>query len=296
MKLRSKFRKNIKCKRKYAKLVAGFYIAFSMALSGNITSYAFARPNITREVEPNNTKETAQLTTQNNEIATVVAMSDWSGRYLISGITNSSDDDWYKVVLTPGDQYLTVGCYTKNASMQIELFDSENKIIVPGYISSDTDMVVKRFQSNGGTYYVHIEGTSETDTEYNLSVGSPRVISHELNIQFDRLTTSGTIYKSFSLKNETILPRDSIVSSISVLNSSEYSSARVTSSAYPKTFTTSDGTIKDLGLKDISLKSDWELIYYPKGSTADVSPVRFLFVYPLYDDTVIPPPFHTIKK
>lgn len=256
-----------------------------MAVSCNLTSYAFARPNSIAESEPNNTKEEAQMTTQNNEVAEKVADSDWSGRYYVYGKTNSLDDDWYKVVLTAGRQYLTVS-HPDNSATYVELWDSENNMAVSSQYGAGYN--VSEFESKGGVYYIHLVGTSETESTYQLYIGTPVFIHEELMVEFDPVKTSGTFTKPFSFKNDMIVPKDSVVEQIVFDGStSSFSSIRITSSSYsgsvPYLTASSSAYIGSLGVR---LKSDWDITFYPKKTVNYVPSMTYRYVFPIYEDTV----------
>ena len=58
-------------------------------------------------------------------------MLDFSGRCGMFGKATSSDDDWFKVDLPSGVQYLSVVHFYGDNATYVELLDSENNIIIP---------------------------------------------------------------------------------------------------------------------------------------------------------------------
>lgn len=296
MELLSKCIDGMKQRKAGMKFVTGLGVAFFMVITCNLTSYAFVDPHNMSEVEPNNTWETAQTTYPTNESAEKFAASDWSGRYSMYGTATSSDDDWYKVDLAPGEQYLSVAhSYGDNATY-VEMFDSERNEIIP--LKYGTRYNVIKFDSKGGTYYIHITGASEEENKYTLFVGTPMLSSNQVRVSFDSVKTSGTIRRSFSLKNEDILPKDAQVTKITLrdLPSLGYSGARVSSSSSSKSVsfnkTSLSGNIGSLGMQ---LKSDWLVEYYPKTTVTTIPIVDFFYFYPVYDNTTYPY-LPTIKK
>lgn len=264
-------------------------IALLMLILGNATSYAaYVRPNIVGEVEPNNTRETAQTTIQNTETLKEHADDNCSGRNLISGNADSSDDDWYKVDLTPGVQYLTINNLYGDNATYVEMWDANNDLIVPRTYGDGYN--VTQFNSNGGTYYIHIVGALETESSYWLLVGAPLIVSEEVNILFDSPNTSGTIKKTFSLVNETILPRDAVVRQIVLRDlDTGFNSARITSSSYSGIVPYFDTKYLDpIGELGVQLKSEWEIIFYPKRTVTYLPRVTYRYCYPVYDDTSYP--------
>lgn len=298
MKLMNKPIKNITQKKMKLKLTTRFSIAFLIAITCNFASYAaFQAPNNIGEVEPNNTRETAQTTYLTNEVAEKFGADDWSGRYSIQGKATSSDDDWYKIDLPEGTQYLTVvHSYGDNATY-VELFDSENNIIIPKKYG--TRYNVTKFDSERGTYYIHITGASENENRYALFVGTPMLSSDEVTIRFNSVNTYKTIKKTFSLANENILPRDAIVTKITLDNLYPgYSSARISSSSSSKSVSfpyNGDTFATNLGKLDMKLKSTWNAEFNPKSTVKTVPSIRFVYFYPVYDNTEYPP-FSKIQK
>lgn len=279
------------------KLVRGLSITFLMVITCNLTSYAeFKRPNSNSEVEPNNTQETAQITHPTYEVAERFAADDWSGRYSMYGTATSSDDDWYKVDLPAGTQYLSVvHSYGDNATY-VEMLDSEDNIIVPKKYG--TRYNVTEFNSKGGTYYIHILGASEKENQYTLFVGTPMLSSDEMMIRFDPVKTSGTITKTFSLVNEDILPEESYVARIMLRDfvALGYNSAHVSCSSSPTSITfDKKSTMREVGSLGMELKSTWNIEFYPNTTVNSVPMVDIFYFYPVYDNTVYPH-LPTIKK
>lgn len=111
------------------------------------------------------------------------------------GKATSSDDDWFKVDLPSGVQYLSVVHFYGDNATYVELLDSENNVIVSKKYG--TRYNITEFDSQGGTYYIHITGASEKENQYCLYVGTPILSSGEVRVRFDPVNTSGTIRKSF---------------------------------------------------------------------------------------------------
>lgn len=296
MKLISKYIKDFKEKTTTLKMVTGFNITFLLIIAFNLTSFAFEPPNKKKEIEPNNTLETAQLTQPTNEIAERFAADDWSGRYSVTGKATSLDDDWYKVSLSTGVQYLSIlHAYGDNATY-VELLDSEKNVVIPK--NYGTRYNITKFDSKGGTYYIHIIGASEKENQYTVYVGTPTLSSEEVYVQFDPVRTTGTIKKTFSLVGEDVLPEQALVSKITLrdLPALGYSGARVTSSSSPTSITYKmDSLSGNIGSLGMELKSTWNVEFYPRTTVTSVPIVDLFYFYPVYDNTVYP---HrpTIKK
>lgn len=278
------------------KIIAGFCVAFAIMIIYNLPSYAFIRPNNKSETEPNNTKESAQLTQPTNEVAERFAADDWSGRYSVAGTATLLDDDWYKVNLPAGEQYLSVVHSYGNHATYVELLDSEDNVIIPKKYG--TRYNITKFTSNGGTYYIHITGALDNESQYTLFVGTPMLTSDQVYIRFDPIKTSGTIKKSFSLIGEDILPEQALVSHITLrdLPALGYNGATVENSSSSSSVsfdgTPLSGSIGSLGM---TLKSNWYIEFYPKKTVSSIPIVQFFYFYPVYDNTVYPP-FSTIKR
>lgn len=297
MNFTSKYTENVKHRKGRKKLIKGLCIDFLMALTCNLTSYAeYIRPNSKSEVEPNNTQETAQTTYPTYEVAERFAADDWSGRCSMYGTATSSDDDWYKVDLPAGTQYLSVvHSYGDNATY-VEMFDSENNLIVPKKYG--TRYNVTKFDSKGGTYYIHITGASENENKYTLFVGTPMLSSDEMWISYDSVKTSGIITKTFSLADEDILPEESVVARIMLRDfaSLGYNTARVSCSTSPTSVTFNRKSfMKEVRSLGMELKSTWNIEFNPQTTVRSVPIVDIFYFYPVYDNTVYPH-LPTIKK
>ncbi|MCI9658318.1 MAG: hypothetical protein HFI14_06865 [Lachnospiraceae bacterium] len=279
-----------------AKLIVGLGIVFFMAVACNLTSHAYQGSNDQSEVEPNNTQETAQTTQPTYEKPERFAVQDFSGRCGMFGKATSSDDDWFKVDLPSGVQYLSVVHFYGDNATYVELLDSENKVIVPKKYG--TRYNITEFDSQGGTYYIHITGASEKENQYCLYVGTPILSSGEVRVRFDPVNTSGTIRKSFSLADEENLPKDAYVAKITLRDmvSLDYSGALVSnlSSSNSVTFDRTSNW-KDVGTLGMKLKNKWVIEYYPRSTVKTVPIAAFFYYYPVYDNTVYPH-LPTIKK
>ena len=293
--MKGKYTENSKKKKRKAKLVTLLSISFLMAASCGLTSYAYERPNKKDEIEPNNTRETAQITQPTNEIKEKFAEDDWSGRHSIYGTATSSDDDWYKVDLPKGEQYLTVvHSYGDNATY-VEMFDSKNNQIIPKTYGTRYNVIP--FDSKGDTYYIHIVGASENENQYTLLVGTPMLTAAQSYVEFDPVNTSETITNPFSLTDEELLPDEALVARITLCDLPiSFNGARVTSSSSSSSITYSKTSLSgNIGSLGMDLKSDWNIEFYPKTTVTSAPIVDFFYFYPVYDNTVYTP-FLTLKR
>lgn len=76
------------------------------------------------EAEPNDTMETAQLIQANKETAAQAVAGSTAGEYVVRGSVSSTDDDWLKVYLDAGTQY--VSCNGDNFSFDV--YNSNNRL------------------------------------------------------------------------------------------------------------------------------------------------------------------------
>lgn len=91
-------------------------------LAGGTTIYA----QKVSETESNDTKETAQLIQANKETAAGIVNGNYPDQYVVKGYTSTTDDDWYKVYLTSGTQYVTCN----DNGFSFEVYDpAGNRII-----------------------------------------------------------------------------------------------------------------------------------------------------------------------
>lgn len=163
-----------------------------------------------------------------------------------------------------------------------------NNVIIPMKYGNKCN--VTRFNSNGGTYYIHIVGASEKENQYTLFVGTPMLSSDEVYVSFDPVKTSGTVKKFFTLADEAVLPRDSIVAKITLRDLTvNYTGARVTSSSSPTSIIFKKSALSgNIGSLNMELKSRWDIEYYPKSTVTSVPIADFFYFYPVYDNTEYP--------
>ncbi len=191
--------------------------------------------------------------------------------------------------------YLSVvHSYGDNATF-VELLDSEKNVVLSE--TSGTGYHVQKFSSNGGTYYIHIKGALEHESQYTLFVGTPMLSSSEAYVTFDPVNTSGTIRKTFSLENETVLPEDALVSKITLRDlPTQFSGALVTSSSSTESVSFSGTSLSgNIGSLNMELKSVWNIVFYPKKTVKSLPRVSYFYFYPVYDNTEYPY-LPTIKK
>lgn len=60
-----------------------------------------------RETEPNNTMETAGTIMANHETAAQAVSGSRPSQHVVTGSTSNTDEDWFKVYLSAGTQYVT---------------------------------------------------------------------------------------------------------------------------------------------------------------------------------------------
>lgn len=76
------------------------------------------------------------------------------------GVSNSGDDDYYDIEITPGYEYLTIDCFFTDADgdIDIELYASDGTEITGSYGVMDNEHIEIDLTSwgSGGTYYIRV--------------------------------------------------------------------------------------------------------------------------------------------
>jgi hypothetical protein len=96
----------------FKKLLVVVVVGWCMYAQGMI-----AHAETVKEVDSNDTMETAQLIQANSETAEQAVSGNRPDQYVVSGKTSLKDADWYKVYLSAGTQYVT--CNDKSFSFKV---------------------------------------------------------------------------------------------------------------------------------------------------------------------------------
>ncbi len=147
-------------------IIASFTVIIVVAFNTLVV-----RADNTTETEPNDTKSSAQTINANNETAAGAVNGTYTGQHIISGYTSLSDEDWFKVYLNAGQNYLS--CNGNSFSYTVS--DSNDNVIrTDTYIKLGYGVTAYELDiTTSGYYYVCINGLSNSSTSYLFLIGSP---------------------------------------------------------------------------------------------------------------------------
>lgn len=132
------------------------------------------------EAEPNNTKELAEVIQANKELPQDIISRDFSRQFIMNGETSSTDEDWFKVFLSEGQQTMTCNL----DAFVFTIYDSNHsKIIEETYIR--TGLNPKAFWVNiptTGNFYVKIKGILPNSTKYLFCIGNPTYLLDKITV------------------------------------------------------------------------------------------------------------------
>ncbi|WP_352404680.1 hypothetical protein [Sporanaerobacter acetigenes] len=194
------------------------------------------------------------------------------------------DEDWFKVYLTAGTQYVTCN----DNSFYFEVYDSNNTLIASRlYTKTGFGPKAYSFQvSSDGYYYVKVRGVTSSPSSYILLLGGPTYSVESCHISMKNITMSNSnVVVSFDLRPQSKLPDDAIVYSMSMSNLSSTAvdgisvKNKTTGSTIdlPKYTWTKDGLV----LLNLPVKSKWDITFkYRKNIT--ISPeLNLYYAYPI---------------
>ena len=234
-------------------------------LAGGTTIYA----QKVSETESNDTKETAQLIQANKETAAGIVNGNYPDQYVVKGYTSTTDDDWYKVYLTSGTQYVT--CNEKTGfGVKAYPFSAESE----------------------GYYYVKVTGAVPSSESYLLLVGGPTYMVAKCEVKLQPVTMANNTDKviDFDITKENQLPENAIVYSISMngIGSNSVDGISLTNTITNKTVDLRRYSWNQSKLESMNLilKSSWivELAYYK--DTSFTPSVDLRYAYPVVSECV----------
>ena len=213
-----------------------FILFFSTAVA--------AAGTVLDEVEPNNSPVQAQMIKKSNPNPSCVVKGDYTGQVVAAGkISDKSDEDWYKVLLTENDSnLLTVYSAQLNDFGIFDVYDENMNPIRS--INHHQDAMVfgatayKVPISKNGIYYIKVTSPLRSG-EYKFSIGAP---DYRLGNYTYKATNPCTltpnkksVQATYDLRNISSIPDEAIVYNISISGtkknraSSEYRSIKLES-------------------------------------------------------------------
>ena len=255
-------------------------------LAGGTTIYA----QKVNETESNDTKETAQLIQANKETAAGIVNGDYPDQYVVKGYTSTTDDDWYKVYLTSGTQYVTCN----DNGFSFEVYDpAGNRITRQSYEKTGFGVKAYPFSAESeGYYYVKVTGAVPSSESYLLLVGGPTYMVAKCEVKLQPVTMANNTDKviDFDITKENQLPENAIVYSISMngIGSNSVDGISLTNTITNKTVDLRRYSWNQSKLESMNLilKSSWivELAYYK--DTSFTPSVELRYAYPVVSECV----------
>lgn len=278
--------------KKYLKKVFTAAIMCFCLLTGGITAYAQS----VSEADDNDTMETAQLIQANSETAAEAVSGSRPNQYVVNGYTSTTDDDWYKVYLTAGTQYVICN----GNAFQFEVYDSTETLIKSeNYVKSGFGSTSYAFNApTTGYYYVKVTGVTSSSQSYILGVGGVTYSVAWCEVELDTVTMANKTDQvvNFNLSEDDGLPEDAIVYTISMsgVKTTSVDSIAVTNLNSSRTVNLATYTWNKSGLVslNLALNSDWEIEFGYYKDTSFTPTVKLYYVYPVYstyveDDIVV---------
>lgn len=269
----------VKEKRYLKTLIMGLAICCALLISGMKVS-----AETVSDAEPNDTKDTAQLIQANYETAAQAVSADRPSQYIVKGYTSTADEDWFKVYLTAGTQYVTCN----DNAFDFKVYDSNDNLILSQSYSK-TGFGVKAYKFTAPSsdyYYVKVQGITSTASSYILLVGGPTYTVQSCAVSMKSITMSGSdTIVNFNLTQQANLPDAAVVYTMSMSNVGSTAVKGISIKNIVK------GNIIDLptytwskdGLVSLNLpvKSGWQVTFKYNKNTTITPKLNLYYAYPV---------------
>lgn len=245
------------------------------------------------EVEPNNDKETAQTIQANNETIQGTINHTYAGQHIIRGYSSSNDDDWFKVYLYAGDNYLT--CNEDSFGYRIV---NEDESFVESGTYTEVTFGARAYWidiPSDDYYYVRIRGLTSTSNSYLFLIGSPTYYTAQCNISclpstINMPSSGSNVTGIFAGTSVTNLPDDAIAASVKMTGVSSTAINGITLTNVDAGTSFNLGTYNlsynNLGSMNLFVSSNWNALFKYKKVTSFTPVLKIYYVYPLYDVAV----------
>ncbi|APQ96854.1 hypothetical protein [Clostridium botulinum] len=194
-----------------------FILFFSTAVA--------AAGTVLDEVEPNNSPEQAQMMEKNNPNPSGVAKGDYTGQFVAAGkISDKSDEDWYKILLSENDNILlTVYSAQLNDTGIFDIYDENMNIIRSIKHHQDVmafgESAYKVAIPKTGIYYIKVTSPLRSG-EYRFSIGGPNYKLGDYTYKAKNPCTltpnKKSVQVTYDLSNVSSIPDEAIVRYISI--------------------------------------------------------------------------------
>ena len=273
-------------KNKLTKFILTCLMAIFIIGTMSMTAHAES----VNEKEPNDTMETAQTIQANRVTAAQAVNNNRVNEYIVNGSASNTDEDWYKVYLSVGTQYVT--CNAK--SFEFEVYNSNgNTILEQVYIKTGFGSTAYAFTAQTeGYYYIKITGITSSPVSYRVLVGDPTYSYAACTVELDTIQMSNNQNRTstFDLRFEDVLPDDAVVYSISMrgVGTTSVDSISVRNFSSNNTVNLPKYSWNQQGLVslDMSLKSRWSITYGFNQNTSFTPSIKLDYAYPVVSENV----------
>lgn len=273
------------------KMMAIFTLAICMSVMPGIVAHA----ETTNEVATDNDDmDHAQTIQANSETAAQAVSGSRPNQHVITGYTALNDQDWYKVYLTAGRQYMTCNDHSFNFQVRTE----NNTICSDTYVKMGYGPTAYPFDvPASGYYYVCINGITDSPVSYLFSIGGPTysVAYCQVNLPSVTMVSNSDVTRNFALTDSENLPEGAIVYSIQVsgvrtndVRSISLRNMQTSSNVNLQTYTWGKTGLVSMNMP---LKAGWQITYGYNKNVSFSPNIRFYYAYPIlgtsFDDCTI---------
>ncbi|WP_077612482.1 hypothetical protein [Clostridium sp. Marseille-P2415] len=243
-----------------------------------------AKAQSVNETEPNNSMETAQLIQANNETAAQAVSGNRPNQYVVKGYTSKTDEDWFKVYLNAGVQYVTCN----DNSFDYEVYNSDSNLVSSGsYSKSRLFPTAYPFKaSSSGYYYVKIKGITSTSSSYIMLVGGPTYLVANCSVSLGSINMSGSdVTVPIDLRFKDAIPEGSVVYTITMngVRSTSVNGITLKNLTSNSTVALNNFSWNKTGLVSMNMpvKGSWQIIFDYYKNTTFTPKLNLFFAYPL---------------
>ncbi|AJA46869.1 hypothetical protein CPAST_c07690 [Clostridium pasteurianum DSM 525 = ATCC 6013] len=275
-------------------------IAMSFCFTFLFGSIALAATSV-NEVEPNSSASEAQLIERCNvDPAKVISGNYENQNTVIGNVTDTSDEDWYKVYL-PADEntILSINSSALSGTGIFDVYDENLNLISTVLYQKDYSVMGFKAYRIGiptsGNYYVKVS-SSLTTGEYRFSIGKPTYnvgsYTYKALNPCTLTTTISSVQATYDLRNISTIPNNAIVYYLSIdgtktnYASNQYRSIKIDGDS--SWITTSMYTyVADVPVASNKiLKNQWRFkldgsVSQSYGTFSLIPEIRFSYVYPV---------------
>lgn len=203
---------------KKVKLLKALMFTFAVSMCvGMFGHTAYAAGKTVREVEPNDTMDTAMEISPNKTSAADSAEGK-STYNVVNGSIKNGDHDWYKVYFKEGRQYVNLDAAEKQTGYDVKLYKENGDIVDEwSYTKTYAGLTGFDYEVTSGYYYIELIGNTSSSVEYSFTAGDPHYTMGTKKTDLGSITVAPKESIEFPLDwSEENLPKDAVVYSIRV--------------------------------------------------------------------------------